>query len=162
MQARARSISKRQIKLIHALKNALELSDREYRLNLLERFTVRTSKDLSYDQAETFIRILENEAVSLGAWERFEGQKAFEDLAGRPGMATPAQLRKIEALWRSAMDIRGREKRKKGLRTWLDRHFGISDLRFLPQGKVSKVLKALGEMEARKEAKVKEKRNEPF
>lgn len=153
MQAVLRGISKGQIKKIHTLKNALGLSDREYRLTLLENFTVRTSKDMSYEQAEALIARFEDEALKSGVWTKHEGEAAFEDLGQRQGMASPAQLRKIEALWKTAMGIRDAKARRRGLRTWLDRHFGVSDLRFLSSRKVSKVLHALKEMEARKEVK---------
>ena len=48
-----------QIKYIHILKNKLNLKDEDYR-NLLEsKFNKNTSKDLSYNQAEILIKILE-------------------------------------------------------------------------------------------------------
>lgn len=48
-----------QIKYIHILKNKLNLKDEDYR-NLLEsKFNKKTSKDLSFKQAEILIKILE-------------------------------------------------------------------------------------------------------
>lgn len=48
-----------QIKYIHILKNKLNLKDEDYR-NLLEsKFNKNTSKDLSYNQAEILIKILD-------------------------------------------------------------------------------------------------------
>lgn len=48
-----------QIKYIHILKNKLNLKDEDYRSLLESKFNKKTSKDLSYKQAEILIKILE-------------------------------------------------------------------------------------------------------
>jgi hypothetical protein len=61
-------------------------------------------------------------------------------------MATPAQLRKIDALWGCCSRARDREKRDKALRAFLSNHFKIADLRFIKQDKVGKIISALEHM----------------
>lgn len=142
----------RRIKKIHTLKSVLGLSEEEYRLTLFHNFRVDSSKRLSHDQQEELIRELESEAVQKGVWQKFEGKSRFESLGQRSGMASPAQLRKIEALWKDASDIKDHKFRAKALRTFLCGHFKVSDLRFLEEDKVKKVINALNHMVMRKKA----------
>ena len=51
-------IRNRQIKYIHILKNKLNLKDEDYRILLKSKFNKNSSKDLSYNQAEVLIKIL--------------------------------------------------------------------------------------------------------
>lgn len=67
----------------------------------------------------------------------------------RAGMATAAQIAMIRDLWSTNTDG-GSEA---ALDKWLDSHFQISALRFLPAGKTRKVIGALKTWEARKKAK---------
>ncbi len=150
--ANKQSEESRRIKKIHTLKNVLGLSEEEYRLTLFHNFRVDSSKLLSRDQQESFIRGLEKEAISRGVWEKFEGKEKFEDLGYRPGFASSKQLRLIEALWRDASNVKDNKTRAKALRTFLDRHFKVSDLRFLEEEKVRKVVCALESMIAQKRA----------
>ena len=48
-----------QIKYIHILKNKLNLKDEDYRILLKSKFNKNSSKDLSYNQAEVLIKILD-------------------------------------------------------------------------------------------------------
>lgn len=48
-----------QIKYIHILKSKLNLKDENYRTLLESKFNKKTSKDLSFKQAEVLIKILE-------------------------------------------------------------------------------------------------------
>lgn len=52
-------IRNRQIKYIHILKNKLNLKDEDYRILLKSKFNKNSSKDLSYNQAEVLIKILD-------------------------------------------------------------------------------------------------------
>lgn len=73
-----------------------------------------------------------------------EGHKRFDDLGRRPGMATPKQLRKIEAM---VADRFRAEDKGAALRQWLKDRFGVADLRFLPRYRASDVIVALEKME---------------
>lgn len=54
-----KEIKKHQIKYIHTLKHKASLKDEEYRALLKSKFNKESSKDLSYNQAEVLIKILE-------------------------------------------------------------------------------------------------------
>ena len=88
--------TKSQIKKIHTLKNVLTLEDEVYR-EMLMSYNVQSSKNLSYFDAVLFIRALEDKAVSLNLWQK---QPLKYANLSRDDMATPAQLRMIEGLWR--------------------------------------------------------------
>lgn len=53
-----KEIKKHQIKYIHTLKHKTCLKDEEYRALLKSKFNKKSSKDLSYNQAEILIKIL--------------------------------------------------------------------------------------------------------
>ncbi len=53
-----KEIKKHQIKYIHILKYKAGLKDEEYRVLLKSKFNKKSSKDLSYNQAEILIKIL--------------------------------------------------------------------------------------------------------
>ncbi len=142
----------RMIRKIHTLKSALGLSEDEYRLTLLHNFRVDSSKHLTNNQSIELIKSLESEAVQKGIWQKFEGKSRFESFGRRPGMASPAQLRKIEVLWKDAIDLKDNKSRAKALRTFLNRHFKISDIRFLDQTATKKVIHTLNHMVLRKKA----------
>jgi hypothetical protein len=144
------SITRGQIRKLHALKKALRLRDEDYRITLEYNYGVTTSKALSREEAEALIAEFERLAVQAGVWTPYQGKGRYEDLAGRPGMASPAQLRKLEALWKEATGIRKEERRARAFRKFLTHYFHVSDLRFLTSGKARKVMKALEEMKARK------------
>lgn len=146
-------IARAQIKMIHCLKNALQLDDPTYRQALENRFHVSTSKDLTSFQAEELIRELKEIAVSAGRWtEQPPGKKKYEEWEGRCGMASAPQLRKIEIMWREVSRIDDQEGRKKALRSILERIAKVSDLRFLDAGGAGKVINALNAMRKRKAA----------
>jgi len=141
------AITGRQIKQVHVLKNCLGLDDPTYRTVLREGFRVDSSKQLNTVQADLLIRDLELKAVAAGVFEQRPGRrKKFEDLSGRGGMATPAQLRKIEAMWQDVSRASDPEQRRKALRSFVERVAKSSDLRFLDQDGAGKVINALKKM----------------
>ncbi len=154
MKARSRNtqavIDKQQIKRIHVLSSRLELSDATYRKWLRERYGVTSSKDLSFEQAHDFIGVLEYFGVQCGYWEADSNKEKYKELAGRPGMATPAQLRMIESIWVELTRPATEEERDASLRGFLFKYFKASDLRFLSDSAVNKVILALKAMKARK------------
>jgi len=140
-------VTKRQIKKIHTLKSRLNMSDEEYRLRLSD-YWVNTSKNLSYEEAEDLIQRLEREAIQKGVWSRYSlrGKMKYEDLGERTGMATPRQLRMIEAMWRDVSYTHDPHRRERALRRFLFRITGVHDLRFLRSRDVRKVVNAMKHM----------------
>ena len=86
-----------QIRKIHTLKSIIGLDDDLYR-DMLMSFGVQTSKDLTYVEAVIFLEILEEKAVALNRWKKLP--KKYSDLNRSDNMATDAQLRMIEGMWR--------------------------------------------------------------
>jgi len=142
-------ITKRQIKKIHALKNRLGWSDEEYREYLMRESDgfATSCKDLREDEAERLIRKMEFLAVAKGVWQRYEGVKRYEGLGNREGMATPRQLRMIEAMWKEVSKYRrNKEARERSLRHFLRRIVGVDRLEFLEDYQVKKVVEAIKRM----------------
>ena len=147
-----KGITKRQIKLIHTLKNRLGWNDLQYRMFLMENSPNFASSclDLSEEAAENIIIKMRAEAVKKGIWQDYAKIKKYESLDGRERMATGAQLRKIEAMWKEICTVKDEKGRAKILREILWKKFKVSDLRFLEDYQVKKVIKMLEAMKQRR------------
>jgi len=147
-----KGITKRQIRLIHTLKNRLGWDDVQYRMFLIENSPHFASSclELTEEQAEAIILKMQKEAVMKGVWEDYRKRKKYEDLNGRERMATGAQLRKIEAIWKEICTAKDEKGRAKILRSLLLKKFKVSDLRFLEEYQVKKVLKMLESIKQRR------------
>ena len=133
-----------QIKKIHTLKNVLQLDDDLY-LDMLMSFGVQSSKDLTTTEAGIFLEILEEKAVLTNKWE--VRNKKYEELKSRDeDMATPAQLRMIEAIWREVCYIDTPDFAKQSLRKFIQNKFKIADIKFLTKKKAVKVIGAISAM----------------
>ena len=130
-------ITPSQIRKIHTLKNQLGLDDDQYR-ELLHSFDVSSCKQLGEDEASIVIQNLE---YDLKAYNR-QFQKKFEELANRDkSMATPKQLRKIEAIWSEIYDkSNNKDEKSKALRGYLRKHFKVSDLRFITKSRARDII----------------------
>ena len=83
--------------------------------------------------------------VRPNIWEK-RNQK-YDDLNIRDeDMATPPQLRKIEAMWRDICYIDSPEFAKQSLRKFLQNKFKIADIKFLTKKKAIKVIRAIFEI----------------
>ena len=133
-----------QIKKIHTLKNVLHLDDDLY-LDMLMSFGVQSSKNLTTTEAGIFLEILEEKAVLTNKWE--VRNKKYEELSSRDeDMATPAQLRMIEAIWREVCYIDSPDFAKQSLRKFIQNKFKIADIKFLTKKKAVKVIRAISAM----------------
>lgn len=150
-ERQGKRITREQTKKIHALVNALAFPDEAYRKGLKDLFSVDTSKALTERQAAYLINVLEMDGVMNGVWERRGYGDKYNELGMRPNMATPAQLRKIEATWNGLYPEKDESLRQKNLRAFLFRSFRVSDVRFLDKETANKVLFALGNMTRRRE-----------
>lgn len=169
-QRNSRPITAAQIKRIHTIKSILHLPEDNYRDCLESRFGVRSCKDLTLMQAKSFLDELEKLALNVDRereQKRYDEAtakaaantpKKFDDLDERPGMASGAQLRKIEAMWQDISIIPEAEPRARALRRFIQRITGVMGLRFLTgedAGKVLNAMKAMEQREAKKSATVK-------
>lgn len=133
-------ISATQIKKIHTLKNVIGLEDDLY-LDMLMSFGVQTSKNLTYAEAAIFIEILEEKAIALNRWVK--RVKKYADIKRDTKMATPAQLRMIEGMWRDICYFDNDKFAKKSLRKFLKTKFKTDDIIFLSKSKAIKVIQAI-------------------
>ena len=129
-----------QIKKIHILKNVLHLDDETY-VDTLMSFGVTTSKNLTYSEASVLIEILEEQAVDMSLWQK--QSKKYDNLQRSEKMATPAQLRMIEAMWREISYFDSFDFAQKSLRTFLKNKFKTDHILFLTRKKANKVIHAI-------------------
>lgn len=125
-----------QIKQIHTLKNILGLEDDLYR-DMLASFDVCSSKNLTVTEAAIFISILNDKVKITGR----NSNKKYDELAGRDSkMATPRQLRKLEASWADICTETTEEGIKKSLREFVKKQFHVDDIRFMTKSKASRII----------------------
>ena len=129
-----------QIRKIHALKNILGMDDDLYR-EMLMSFDVQSSKNLTFTEAGIFIEILEERAIASNKWVK--QPKKYENLNRDEEMATSAQLRMIEGLWRDLAYYNTDKYAKKSLRKFLKSKFKVDDIMFLTRAKACKVIQAI-------------------
>lgn len=141
-------ISFSQIKRIHTLKAILGLDDELYKEMLLS-FGVATCKNLTQTEASIFLEILSEKAIALGKWQH-PANNFSEFLERGNDMATPSQLRKIEAMWRDLSYIKSNEAVRKSLRTFLQKHFSVSDLRFVDKTAATKIIHVVNKIRVEK------------
>jgi hypothetical protein len=146
-------IDKNQIRLIHTLKNALGLTEEEYRSRIIEKHGFSgTSKDLSYEEAEQLIKAWEKEATEKGVWKPYTKALKYEDLRDRGiTWATPAQCRLVEGMFREISYYKHNDKAfKHAFRNFLFRIAHVGEIRFLEKKDVQKVVNALKKMKAQR------------
>ena len=131
-----------QIRKIHMLKNILTLNDVAYRA-ILSYYDKESSKELSFAEAEALIRFLEEKAAELGKWEI---KKKYDELVRDNNMATPAQLRMIEAVWKDIVKLKPEKYRKEDLRHFVDSKFTVGNLMFLSKKRANEVIGGLTSM----------------
>lgn len=126
---------------IHVLKARLGLDDDHYRDLLHEGYRVRSCVNLSMVDAADFIHKLETWTYSAGA------HRKYDRFAGRDrDMATPAQLRKIDVLWRQVSRQTTARDRDAALNKMVKRITGINDLRWIEKRHVGKILNTVQTM----------------
>lgn len=131
-------------------RNLLNL-DYDVYLEILSDFGVTTSKNLSEDEAEKIIKQLKRNAISAGLYKpkndyRFIKGK-YEYLAGRKGMASPKQLRMIEAMWFKVSFQNNDNDRKQALYKFIQKITGKQRMEFLTSVDVRKIVLAIRNME---------------
>jgi len=138
-----------QIKIIHALKGRLGLDDATYRA-LLEGYGVESSKLLSVERARDLIDRLTAQAVATGVWDDGHTQSVPREHGYGKRYATPRQVAKIEAMWKDVSRATNYDDRKKALRSFIDNHFHIARIEWLPFEVVPKIIRTLESMRSSK------------
>lgn len=132
-----------QIRKIHALKNILGL-DNDLYIEMLMSFGVQSSKNLTYTEAALFLEILEDKAEEHNLWKK--QRKKYADLNRSNDMATQAQLRMIEGIWREICYYDTDKFARKSLRKFLKSKFKVDDIMFLRKHTAIKVIQAISKM----------------
>jgi hypothetical protein len=107
---------------------------------------VTTCKHLTQSQAAELINRMEGEAVALGVWQEPGSRKRFDDLGVRPEMASPRQLRMLEAMWMAVSRQSTREEKERALNKFIKRIAGIDHITFLGPVEARKVIRAIRAM----------------
>lgn len=150
MKAKSQRVSRQKIALVHVAAHQLGMDDAQYRAVLMGAAGVPSARDLSPAGFDAVMRRF----VVLGFVPAAPGATAAPSYGERPGMASPAQIRAIRALWHAWHDgeAAGTDtpETAQALRTWLRRSFHISDLRFCDVATAQKAIEGLKAMNARK------------
>ncbi len=142
-----------QLAQLHIARKELGLDEETYRAALEGATGKRSSAEMTIQEASKAIRWFQEHGWSArkqrmdsGFRRNDGGKKRYEDLGDRPGMASPQQLRKIEAMW---ADLSYSQDRAHTLRTLLFKRWKCSDLRFLTSRQAWEVIEALKSMHQR-------------
>jgi hypothetical protein len=139
-----------QIKKIKTLERAIGVDEGVHEL-LVKEYSggrVTTCTGMTYHEAGQMINHIENIALKMNiGWQKVNSNcDKYDYLDGRDiDMATPKQLRMIEAMWRARSYAATPNDRAKALRHFLER-FKVSDITFLTHAIVRKVKHALDHM----------------
>lgn len=139
-----------QKKIIHTLKFKMNLPDLAY-LDMLAEYNVQSSKYLTFVQAKKFIQTLSLQAERMGVWKTNSRTKKYESLSNRSRhMASPAQLRMIEAMWKDVSRANTSHERQTALNKFLYRIVKVDNMEWLEKYHVEKVIKAIEAMNKNK------------
>ncbi len=125
----------------------LNISEELYR-ELLSQFGVETSKDLTSQQIEELTSQLRNNAQVQGLYRAKPSflKYKYNNLAERQGMASPAQLRKIEVMWKNVSRQKNDKDRESALQTMIKKITGKDHIKFLTPIDVRKIIKTFENM----------------
>jgi len=134
-------------KVLHARARELGLDRDAYEAVLLGAAGVDSSVHLDEDGYRAVMERMDELHEELGI-PRKARRRRHDDLAGRPGMASPGQLRLIELLWSRLWEHKRylkqtSEAREKGLQTWLTRMYRVSHVRFVDRRDAWRAIEAL-------------------
>lgn len=146
-----RKIENWQIRIIHELKNILVIENDTYIALLNGQYGKDSSKDLSFFEASDLMHILTGKAIELGLWEtKKERRTRFEDVQKKSGLASPRQMRMIEAMWVDRSYMRTLKEKRDSLNVFLAGIVKTDSLENLKKSDVPKVINALLNMKIRR------------
>jgi hypothetical protein len=130
-----------QIKKIHTLTSKLRIStrpdDRDEYEAILAQYNVKSSSELTKEQADDLIKTLEDIAMKVGVWKKRQPRP--------PEYITPKQFRMIWGLWNEVSYVPP-EDRRKALDRFLKNHRFAEDLDHVYRNQVGKIVKTLEAM----------------
>lgn len=140
-------IAPSQIKAIHTAIGRLGMDDEMYRDMLHGRYGATSCKDLTWRQAEELLTSLNGEP-SPSARAHTPRAVKYTDMDSRPGFASGAQCRLIDAMWNQVTRAEDEEAAEKALNSFCNRITGVAGLRMVRTWQVEKIVKALEAMGA--------------
>ncbi|MEK7394368.1 MAG: phage protein GemA/Gp16 family protein [Fibrobacterota bacterium] len=134
---------------IHAQLARLGMADADYRVMLWDRYRASSSKDLTKAQAADLVASLHSllpeadRAANPAPVAMAGARRRYERLGDRDGMATPKQLRMLEAAFvqRSRGDALG--DKQEAFRQFLRTHFSIDRPEWIERDQVGRILHAV-------------------
>lgn len=139
MIARAKTLSKDKLALIHVARQQVSMAEEDYRAMLLAVAGVESAKDLS----SVGFRAVMNRFGQLG----FVSTHPQAGFVRRTGMATPEQVTRVRDMWRQ---WHGQDD-DAALNRWLEKKYGVSALRFADVVKAQKAIEGLKAMLSRQQ-----------
>lgn len=136
------------------MRKLIGLDEETYREMLSDFNNASSSKDLSDYDARCLLKSLRDKAKEIGVFKPVKQysfqQYKYDNLGKREGMASPAQLRKIEAMWLKISRQETDELRAQALQVFIKKITGKEHLKFLTSADVKKIIKAFETMLASK------------
>lgn len=128
-------ISKEQIKIIHTLKSKMGMSESDYRQRL-ERAGVKSSKELTFEQAKRFINSLKRD-------EAKKNGKVYAGKAYGSERISERQISMVRAMWEEVSYLSDPAAREAGLNALVKRLYHVDMLNWLPRRDAEKLVKTL-------------------
>lgn len=129
---------------IKMLQKSLGISQSNYKELLWQGYKVESSTKLDAHQARELIYDLTEQAVKAGVWEKRTSpvnKLKYNELADRPGFATPAQLRMLNAMWHTSDKVRN--KTDEAFENFVATIAKVQSIKWLRCGAVQKVKLAI-------------------
>lgn len=153
------TIAPSQIKAIKTVIGKMGMDDEDYRHMLHSRFNGVTScKDLTWQQAEELLEHLNGQGknklhspykpYSKKDHAPYGRNLKYTDMDSRPGFASGAQCRLVDAMWNQVTRAENEEDAEKALNSFCNRILGVAGLRMVKTWQVEKIIKALETMGA--------------
>ncbi|MCE1274687.1 MAG: regulatory protein GemA, partial [Chlorobiales bacterium] len=127
------------------------MDDDEYRA-FLSGWGVESSKDLTPRQSAEVVaalRKLAGQEHGRAGARRSRRNLRYDDLGHRPGMASPKQLRMLEAMWMDVTRQATRESALEAYCTWLLNRFRVGRPEWIADVQVGKIKMALEQMQVK-------------
>lgn len=135
--------TKKQIQLIHVAKTKLGITDDEYR-EFLKTYGVRSSKQLTKELAAEALEQLQKYGFKITKPLKYSNLSTNRYDKNGDLLASPGQLRKIEAVWFSSKKVRN--KTHEALQMLIKRIIGVDSILWIQASNVNKVIKAINSL----------------
>lgn len=137
------SITASQIRLIHTAKRSLCMDEDTYRAMLRNVAKVSSSAELTSRKFEAVLAHLQEVGFVRKPAGYWKAKQKWDALGHRPGMATAAQLARIETEWgniRFYWEPKGFPTERAALKAFMKKIVNADDLRFLNEEKTVQIL----------------------